>query len=137
MEDSRKPAPEPPGWNPYLAGALAGVLVVASAVSTGNYFGVSTSYVRTAGLIERLFGPGHVAALAYFERFVPRIDWQWLFVIGIAVGAAISSATSGSFAARGVPDLWARRYGTGRLARGLAAFAGGVVIMVGARIAGG
>jgi len=135
--DSGKGAREPRGWNPYLAGGLTGVAIVLSAVLTGNYFGASSTFVRTAGLVERVFGPEHVAGLAYFARFVPRIDWQWFFVAGIGLGAAASAVTSRSFRVRAVPDLWAARFGTGRLARALGAFAGGVVLMVGARIAGG
>lgn len=141
MEDGKKQdvatQREPEGWNPYAAGALTGLLIVVSAAATGNYFGASSSFVRTAGLIERLFGPERVAALEYFQRFVPRIDWQWLFLAGIVLGSAASAATSGSFRLSAVPDLWARRFGTGRAPRALAAFAGGVVVMIGARIAGG
>ncbi|HDO26201.1 MAG TPA: YeeE/YedE family protein, partial [Nitrospirae bacterium] len=31
------------GWSPYLAGALTGGVIIASAWIAGNYFGASTS----------------------------------------------------------------------------------------------
>lgn len=125
------------GWNPYVAGALAGILVVLSAYFTGNYFGASTSFVRTAGLIERLFGPGHVARTSYFVRYLPHIDWQWLFLLGVCLGALVSALLSRDFAWRGVPGMWAERFGPGTALRSAGAFAGGFILLVGARIAGG
>ncbi|MCF8052988.1 MAG: YeeE/YedE family protein [Desulfobacterales bacterium] len=69
----------------------------------GKYFGASTSFVRTAGLIEQLFGPERVAQMDYFIKTAPRIDWQWMFVVGIFLGAMISAVTSGSFKCRPCP----------------------------------
>jgi uncharacterized protein len=126
------------GWNPYLAGALAGLVGVFSVWFAGQYFGASTSFVRTAGLIEQLFGSERVAGMDYFIEVVPRIDWQWMFVVGILLGALISSVTSGSFKLQAVPDMWAKRFGAGSVGkRVLFAFAGGVIAMFGARMADG
>jgi len=41
------------GWSPYLAGALSGVVGVLSVWFTGQFLGASTSFVRTAGMIEQ------------------------------------------------------------------------------------
>ena len=40
------------GWNPYLAGALAGLVSIGSVWFTGKYFGASTTFVRGAGYVE-------------------------------------------------------------------------------------
>ena len=126
------------GWSPYLAGGLSGLVGVFSVWFAGQYFGASTSFVRTAGMIERLFGPERVSQMEYFIKTVPRIDWQWMFVVGIFLGALISALTSGSFKLQAVPDMWAERFGAGSTAkRALVAFAGGVVAMFGARMADG
>jgi hypothetical protein len=45
---------EPKGWSPYLAGALAGLLLIFSVWFTGKYIGASTTFVKTAGLIEKI-----------------------------------------------------------------------------------
>jgi hypothetical protein len=104
----------------------------------GKYFGASTSFVRTAGLIEQLFGPERVARMAYFIKVAPKVDWQWMFVVGIFLGSLIAALSSGSFKLQAVPDMWAARFGTHSSAkRALTAFAGGVVAMFGARLADG
>ena len=126
------------GWSPYLAGALSGVVGVLSVWFAGQFLGASTSFVRTAGMIEQLFGPERVAQMAYFVKTVPKIDWQWMFMVGILLGAAIAAVTSGSFKLQAVPDMWAARFGRSSAPRrALAAFVGGVVAMFGARLADG
>jgi len=126
------------GWNPYLAGALSGLVGIFSVWFAGKYFGASTSFVLTAGMIEKLFGAERVAQMDYFIKNVPRIDWQWMFVVGIFLGALISALTSGSFKLQAVPDMWAERFGADSTPkRAIAAFAGGAVAMFGARLADG
>jgi uncharacterized protein len=126
------------GWSPYLAGALSGVVGVLSVWFAGQYFGASTSFVRTAGLIEQMFGPERVAQMDYFIKVAPKIDWQWMFMVGIFLGALISAVTSGSFKLQAVPDMWAERFGQNSTARrALYAFTGGAVAMFGARLADG
>ncbi|GAB6058349.1 YeeE/YedE thiosulfate transporter family protein [Desulfonatronum parangueonense] len=125
------------GWSPYVAGGLSGLLGVMSVWLTGQFFGASTSFVRTAGMIEQWFGPERVAQLEYFTRVVPRIDWQWMFVVGIVLGSLVSAATSGSFRWQSVPDMWHKRFGHTPVKRAVLAFSGGVVAMFGARLADG
>lgn len=125
------------GWNPYVAGVLAGILIVFSAVLTGNYFGASSSFVRGAGLIEQFFVPGHVAQTRYLLRYAPHLDWQGLFLFGVCFGALVAALFSRDFTWRSMPPMWAARFGPGPPLRAAAAFAGGFVMLVGARIAGG
>jgi len=126
------------GWSPYLAGALSGVVGVFSVWFAGQYFGASTSFVRTAGLIEQLFVPERTAQMDYFIKVAPKIDWQWMFVAGIFLGSMIASVSSGSFKLQAVPEMWAERFGVRSNAkRAMVAFAGGVVAMFGARMADG
>jgi len=125
-------------WSPYLAGALSGLVGVFSVWFAGQYFGASTSFVRTAGMIEQLFGPERVAQMSYFMKFAPKIDWQWMFMVGIFLGAMIAALTSGSFKLQAVPDMWAARFGEKSSAlRAVVAFVGGIVAMFGARLADG
>jgi uncharacterized protein len=125
-------------WSPYLAGALSGVVGVLSVWIAGKYFGASTSFVRTAGMIEQIFGPERVAQMAYFIKVAPKIDWQWMFMIGILLGAFIAAVTSGSFRLQALPDMWAERFGAQSIGkRAVFAFIGGAVAMFGARLADG
>jgi len=124
-------------WNPYVAGALAGLLLVFSVWATGKYFGASTTYVRSAGFIERAVSPERVAAMPYFVKEAPKIDWQWLFVAGIALGSLLASAASGTFRVQAVPDRYGARFGPSVGRRFCVAFLGGAVAMFGARLADG
>jgi len=124
-------------WNPYLAGILSGLVLVLSVWVSGKYFGASTTFVRSAGLIERVFSAERVAKMDHFLKEAPQIDWQWMFVAGIFFGSLLASTTSGSFRWKALPDMWARRFGPSRAKRGAAAFVGGLVAMFGARLADG
>jgi uncharacterized protein len=138
MQNRVKFHDDPGAWSPYLAGGLAGLVGVLSVWIAGQYFGASTSFVRTAGLLEQLFDPERVASMQYFIKVAPKIDWQWMFVIGIFLGALISSLTSGSFKLQAVPDSWAAHFGSSSTAkRAVVAFIGGTVAMFGARMADG
>lgn len=128
---------EPRGWSPYAAGFLVGLLMIASIWFTGKYFGASTTFVRATGYVERTFDPGKVAAMEYFKKELPKIDWQFLFVTGIFIGSLIAAALSGSFKLQGVPTRWEQRFGPGKIKRGVVAFVGGIIAMFGARLADG
>ena len=125
------------GWSPYLAGGLSGLLIIVSVLWTGKFFGASTSFVRSAGMLGKIFEPERVSQLEYFVRYLPQFDWQLMFVIGIFVGSLIASLWSGSFKWQGVPDMWAERFGSSPVKRGIVAFFGGIIAMYGARLAGG
>ncbi len=128
---------EPEGWNPYIAGALTGLLLVFSVWFTGKYVGASTTFVRSAGYIEKIFDAGRVAKMEYFIKEMPKIDWQFLFVVGIFFGSLISSTTSKSFRWQGVPAMWEARFGANKAKRAVIAFFGGAIAMFGARLADG
>lgn len=125
------------GWNPYLAGALTGVVSTLSLWISGKYFGASTTFVRTAGMIEKSFDAERVGAMAYFIKEVPKIDWQWMFVLGVFFGSLIASTTSGCFQWQALPEMWQARFGPSRSKRALTAVVGGAVAMFGARLADG
>jgi hypothetical protein len=124
-------------WSPYLAGGLAGLLLTVSTWVTGKYIGASTTYTRSAGMIESIFSPERVKSMEYFIRETPVIDWQWMFVVGIIIGALISAIHSNDFMWKALPDSWELRFGPSRARRAVAACTGGVVAMFGARLADG
>jgi len=125
------------GWNPYAAGALAGIVSVLSVLIVGKFLGASTSFVRSAGLIEKFFSPQRTVLIEYYIKYTPKIDWQFMFVIGILAGSFIAAIISGSFKLKTVPDMWKARFGPGVARRAIIAFVGGVIAIFGARLAGG
>lgn len=124
-------------WNPYIAGALAGLLLVLSVWVAGKYFGASTTFVRAAGMVEQTVAAERVATMPYFMKETPKVDWQWMFVVGIVLGSCAASLLSGTFKVQAVPDRFAARFGPGVGRRFGVAFVGGVVAMFGARLADG
>jgi len=131
------------GWNPYLAGALLGILAIVSVCATtqllgkSTYLGASTTFVRAAGLLERTVAGEHVSLNEYFTKEKVRVDWQFMLVCGIFLGALISSLSDKSFKLESVPPTWKKRFGPSVGKRAVGAFLGGIVAMVGARMADG
>ena len=125
------------GWSPYLAGALSGLVSIGSVWFVGKYIGASTTFVRTTGMLEKIFSPERVAQMPYFIKEAPIIDWQWMLVVGIAIGAFLAAVTSGSFRLQALPTMWEKNFGTAVAPRAFAAFFGGIIAMFGARLADG
>ncbi len=131
------------GWNPYLAGALVGVLAVVSVILTTNIMGktnllgASTTFVRAAGFLESSVAASHVDQNEYFKKEKVKVDWQFMLVLGILIGAFLSSMSDKSFKLESVPPTWAERFGASVPLRAVWAFAGGAVAMIGARLADG
>jgi hypothetical protein len=74
---------------------------------------------------------------AYYRKFEPEIYWEVMLVAGIVHESIISSVLSGEFRLELVPAAWENRFGPDPFLRMLAAFAGGVLLGLGARWAGG
>lgn len=124
-------------WSPYLVGAGIGVLSWFTFLISSKALGCSTSFARTAGMIERIFRGEQVTRKPYYQKVRPTIDWQWMLVLGIVVGAFVSSQLSGSFELRWIPDRWEMAFGSAAWSRLVVALIGGVLIGFGARWAGG
>ena len=124
-------------WSPYVAGALAGLLLILSVLVTGKYFGASTTFVRSAGIIEQAFVPERVQSMDYFIKTKVKIDWQWMFVFGVLFGSLIASRMGKDFKATPVPPMWQAAFGPNKTRRMSVALLGGIILMFGARLAGG
>lgn len=135
--------PNPKGWSPYLAGALVGVLAIVSAWLTtilmGKtlFLGASTTFVRAAGMLIGLVDPSYVADNAYYIKEKVIIDWQFMMIVGIFIGAFMSSKMDGSYKLEAVPPEWEARFGGSVAKRAIASILGGIVMMMGARMADG
>lgn len=118
------------GWSPYLAGALLGLLAIASVYATihflgkTSYLGASTTFVRAAGILEQKVNSEHVAGNEYFKETKIKVDWQFMLVLGIFLGALISSTTDNSFKIESVPPTWEDRFGPSIGKRAAGAFFG-------------
>ena len=124
-------------WDPYLAGALLGVLLFATFLATGHGLGSSGGVNRILVAVEDLVVPRHVdttpylAAMAGGERN-PLDHWIVWQVVGILAGGFVSGWMRGRvrLETRHGPLITPRtRWGF--------AFIGGVLMGYGARLARG
>lgn len=124
-------------WSPYLVGAGIGVLSWIAFLLSNKPIGCSTAFARTAGMIEKAFAGEKVREKAYYKRFAPEVDWEWMLVAGVVIGAFISAMLSGTFSGEWVPDRWAQAFGTAPVPRLVVALLGGILMGLGARWANG
>lgn len=61
-----------PAWSPYVAGALIGLLALATLSVAQHKVSASSAYANVAGLLGRLVAPRHVAAPPLF-RLAPSL----------------------------------------------------------------
>jgi hypothetical protein len=133
-----------PRWSPYVVGAGIGVLSWITFLWMGEALGTSTTMVHTAAAIEGLFSQDHVYNTAYLAKDAgtaeapkPLFEWQFALVVMMIVGAFLAARLAGSKFREHVPALWEWRFGKSKTLRYAAAFVGGVVLLFGARLAGG
>jgi uncharacterized membrane protein YedE/YeeE len=124
-------------WSPYVVGIGIGILSGIAFLMSDKPIGCSTAFARTSGMIEKLFRGSSVTEKAYYKKFIPSIDWEWMLVLGIFIGAFLSSILSGEFKATWVPMKWAETFGHTSFIRWAVALLGGLIIGFGARWAGG
>jgi hypothetical protein len=124
-------------WSPYVVGIGIGILSWMTFLLSDKPIGCSKAYSRTSGMIERLFLGEKVAEKAYYKIFALEIDWEWMLVLGIFLGASISAILSGQFRAVWVPPRWADAFGHSFTVRWLVSLVGGIILGFGARWAGG
>jgi hypothetical protein len=133
-----------PRWSPYVVGVGIGVLSWITFALMGKALGTSTTMVRTAAAIEGIVAKEHVYNTAYLAKYAgtldapkPLFEWQFALVIMMIIGAFIAARLGGSRVREHVPELWSWRFGASKPLRYGAAFLGGVVLIFGARLAGG
>lgn len=127
-----------PAWSPYVVGALIGVLAWFTFLLSAKPIGASTAYARAAGLIGMLVAPRHTQSLKYFQDTKPKVDWEFMFVLGAVGGAFLAAWHGNELTGEWLPPMWIARFGADTVAFRLgAAFIGGAAMAFGARLAGG
>ena len=129
-------------WSPYVVGVGIGVLSWFTFASANHPLGITTAFENTAALSERAVAPQVEQTNEYYAKKAeegksPKIDWEWMLVIGVFAGAWLSARLGNDRTPQNVPPLWRWRFGDSVGKRFVAAFAGGALMMFGARIAQG
>lgn len=126
-----------PAWSPYLVGALIGVLSMFTFYFSNKPLGASTAYARIAGMIGSAIAPAHTKSLKFYQDKKPIVDWEVMLLVGVVVGAFFAAFFGNELTLRWVPPMWEARFGESIGLRLAAAFAGGLLMAFGARLAGG
>ena len=96
MNDSIKPAGQPrPYMNPYLAGALLGVVLFLAFFITGNGLGASGGLNRIVVYAQNLVTPEHIDQVPYLLKMAggntnPLDNWIVWLTVGTVLGGFLS-----------------------------------------------
>jgi uncharacterized membrane protein YedE/YeeE len=126
-----------------VAGVLLGLLLIL-ATALVKPLGVSTQYVVTDAIVLHSAAPNLAESNEYLNKYGEKGDWSigygWMLVLGMFVGGAISAFVTKRFRTRGkqsIPSMWSSEFGSSTPRRMVHAFVGGVLLLFGARLAGG
>jgi len=135
-------------------GILLG-LVFFAAVLLVKPIGVSTQFVILDGIIGDVVNPelvtttdeGFTSSNAYLAKSGGKyaksvanpLNYSFVFVAAMIAGGFLSALARGGLrgADNSVPALWRANFGDSKFKRYAAAFAGGFIVLYGARLAGG
>jgi uncharacterized membrane protein YedE/YeeE len=123
-----------PYMNPYLAGVILGVTLLASYLILGAGLGASGGIARMAAYLESGLAPGHVAASEYFGAWGKEpLNYYLVFMfLGVFLGGLFSAVL-----ARRVRFQVERGQKASRKSRLALALAGGVLAGFASRLAQG
>ncbi len=127
-------------WSPYVAGICIALLYLLSFFFLGKMLGSTKTFVRLAAALWYFINPQHLQSNAYYMGYLQNsywINWQFALVIGIFIGSYIASKLYANIKIVDVPSIWKNSFGPNKKVRYLGAFLGGVIILFGARLAGG
>ena len=124
-------------WSPYVAGIGIGLLTGLTFLISNKALACSTTFAKSAGMIEKVFRKECVEQREFFKEHAPSIDWQWMLVTGIFIGGFFSAILSGSFEIRFVHDWWGQAISPNPISRLIGGLLGGFLLGFGARWAGG
>ena len=124
-------------WSPYLVGAGIGMLSWLTFLISKQPLACSTTFAKLIGMVEMILRGKNVELKPYYQKLKLVVDWQMMLVMGIVIGALISSLLSGDFHWQWVPSTWESSFSGNPVLRIAAALAGGVILGFGARWADG
>ena len=124
-------------WNPYFIGLSLGILNTLL-FSLGHHIGACGAYTRIAAIFQYFLFPNSIKPSSYFYNILSNnviFNWSILFLIGTFIGALIAVKTQKSQSVK--EETWIKNFGNSKIKRGLFAFLGGILLIIGSRVAGG
>ncbi len=120
-------------WPWWLGGIAIGLLVPLMYFFFNTALGVSTGY----GNILKILKPKTKLKWLNTETFEKRFNWRFLFIIGMIIGGFISARVSGMAFGTAQMGLFTASTGWHAIAYYAWFLAGGLLLGLGARLAGG
>ena len=132
-----QPPAERPFWNPYVAGFVLGLVLLASFLVMGFGLGSSSAAMRLAVGAAHLIAPKATEANIYFSQYVGPgknvlEDWMVFEVLGVFLGGLVGAYSAGRLKGEVI-----RGEGVSKGRRIAMAVAGGILMGFAARLARG
>jgi uncharacterized membrane protein YedE/YeeE len=129
-------------WSPYVVGVGIGMLSWFTFATANKHLAITLQYEHIAAMVQMATVPEEFQPSRYYlvreaAGLEPKIGWYLMLLVGVFLGAMLSSCLSGDRSRIVVPPLWRWRFGESVGKRFAAAFLGGAIMVLGARIAGG
>ncbi len=143
----------------WFKGGIVLGLVFLFAVFLVKPIGVSTQFVILDGIIWNIFSDDLIQETAdsktgyssknaylnksggkYAKNVANPLNYSFIFVLSIILGAFLSAKSKGPSPTkldRVAPEVWRNKFGEQGFKRYLASFVGGMLVLFGARLAGG
>lgn len=127
-----------------VAGIALGLLLTL-ATALVKPLGVSTQFVVTDAMVTHSVAPEFAESNQYLSKYGEQSDWGpgygWMLVLGMLVGGGITARIFRNKQPQqdkgSMPKMWSDQFGNSTVKRNAAAFFGGVLLLFGARLAGG
>jgi uncharacterized membrane protein YedE/YeeE len=128
---------EKPLWDPYVAGFVLGLVLLGTYLVVGRGLGASGALTRITAKLADFVAPAWVEANGHLGGYFAKgakwwDDWLVFELVGVVLGGLFAGLTAGRFGwkVEGGPRITPRT-------RLVAAFVGGAIVGVGARLAQG
>jgi uncharacterized membrane protein YedE/YeeE len=128
-------------WNPEVAGIGLGLVYILALLLSKRSPGASGTIFNASAIVGKSLTSGDPTNQFFSVTFPPLTEglgWQTYLVIGIFFGALASVLIAGKFKITLMPiEQWKDVFGTAVWKRWAVAFVGGILLQLGAGIAGG
>src|SRR5687768_7262907 len=97
-------------WSPYLVGAGIGVLSWFAFATADKHLAVTLQYEHIAALAQKAVMPQVEQTNKYYaaraeQGLSPKFGWYMMLLVGVLLGAGLSSRLSGDRPSASVPPL--------------------------------
>jgi hypothetical protein len=123
---------------PYFIGMLMGLLILVL-LNFGRHLGTCCGITKLTALVSYFFAPEFTLQSSYLNRQISDhliFNSKLLLLIGLFIGAKIACLITKD-APKLTQTIWTERFGKSARLRHISVFFGSILLILGARIAGG